>query len=204
MNNVCVYCQQILLQNEKGICHNCKQKLLDRDVNELERYREKDIEELFYISIKIDDYFQLNEELSNFDDLLFHKRRVACINDCVGYIDKKLFLPRTAQEVDYFREEVEKFCIGKLTEKQKSLQVKNLIRDNYYGNPRLVEYNAKVTLASLMSSKEKLDWSWWQYMEIVFFDLYKYVNKNQLIEIAEKYFSNEIKCFFDLTDYYKE
>ena len=204
MNNLCVYCQQFLLHNEKGICGNCKEKLSDRDLDD-EYYRQKDIGELFYISIKIDDYFQFNEELPDFDTLLFHKRRVACINECIGHIDYSLFLPRTVQEVNAFREAVKKFYDGELTEKQRDLRINELLKGNYYGKARSAgyEFDAKVTLASLMSSKEKLDWSWWQYMEIVFFGLHKYVNKNQLLGIVEKHFTNEIQCPFDLTGYYK-
>jgi len=70
MNNLCVYCQQILHNNEIEICLRCKEKLLDRDLKELERYEQQGIADTFYVSIKIDDYFQVHEKLPDFDALL--------------------------------------------------------------------------------------------------------------------------------------
>ena len=200
MNNLCVYCQQILLQNETGICLSCREKLLDRDTKEFEFYEQKGIMELFGVSIKIDDYFQTHENLSDFDVLLFHMRRVACINECIGQIDKSFFLPRTAEEVETFRETVKQFCTGELPEDEQSLRVREFIRGNYYGG----RDRAKVILASLTMDKESLNWSWWQYMEIHFLALHEYVEKSKLLCIVERHFANEIQSFFDLTDYYKE
>jgi len=205
MNSLCVYCQQILSENEKGVCLSCKNKLIDRELDELENYKQRGIEDLFYVSIKLDDYFQLKypEELTTSDALLFHKRRVVCLNECIGYIDKSIFLPKTTDEVDAFRKTVEKFYAGELTEQQRDLRVKEFIKGNYIGKANSAEYRAKLILATLMSDREKLDWSWWQYMEIHFVDLYKYVHKDRLLNIIEKHFTDEILYFIDLTDYYK-
>ena len=204
MNNLCVYCQQILYNNEIEICLSCKEKLLDRDLKELERYEQQGIADTFYVSIKIDDYFQVHEKLPDFDALQFHKRRVACINECIGLIEKSVFLPRTAEEVETFRETVKQFWAGGLTETQRDLRTKEFIKEGYYCKASSVEYTAKVILASLMADKERLNWSWWQHMEIHFSVLDKYVEKGKLLSIVEKHFANEIQSFFDLTDYYKE
>lgn len=205
MKDLCVYCQQFQLNNEEGICLSCKEKLSDRDSKELEYYKQKGIAELFYTAIKIDDCFQLKypENEPTAEAMLFHKRRVECLNDCIGYIDNSIFLPRTKDEVNNFRESVRQYYEGGLTDKQRDLRVAEFIKGNYYGKADSAEFQAKVILATLMSDKERLDWSWWQYMEIHLIDLHKYVDKTLLLNIVQRYFADEIQCFFDLTNYYK-
>ena len=91
---------------------------------------------------------------------------------------------------------IDQFWNKEITKNQRDEYIENFIEDKFYANSEGNEL--KPTLLNLMSDKKDLDWSWWQYKEIHFMDLYKFMDKQIVLEVVRKYFMQEIKYPLDI------
>ncbi len=160
--NECVFCKEQVINN---ICESCLGMLRkdDYDITEQEYFETKNIDDLYYTLIKIDDYFQEAVEENN--QIKYHKIRVKCLHEILEEI-LKLNFNLTEIEIDLFF--------------NNNLKTKNI-------DDKIIELQECLYL-----TKEDLSWSWFQFMEIHFIDLYKFIDKNIIFEKLNKYFEKEI------------
>ena len=200
MEDSCVYCQEELKQKLSSICPECKTKLIAYDGLEeidLEFFRKNETEELYYHLSKIDDYFQsvicpdLSHTVCTKGELIFHKRRVICLVECISYIDPLFMLPKTKDDINAYLKMVDKFWDAQINKSPR-----NECLDYFNGEKllnKLEDQGIRKLFSVLASEKENLDWSWFQYMEMYFLDLYTFIDNQKTMNIIKKHFLEEIK-----------
>ncbi|WP_435263861.1 hypothetical protein [Tenacibaculum sp. nBUS_03] len=199
MEYFCVYCQK---KNDKqdSICSECKNRLIKYvgiETCDIEVFHKNGTEGLYYHLCKIDEYFQseicldYSSPKMTEKELLFHRRRIKCLNKCINQIDPSTYSLKTKDEILSYQEVVNKFWNKQISEKQRDKFIEEFRADKLYISSDFNEI--QTLLLNIMSEKESLDWSWWQYMEIHFMDLTKFMNNENILKIIREDFAGEIR-----------
>lgn len=124
--------------------------------------------DILTMACRIDDAFELVDEYSSEKEvLIFHKRRIECLCDCLKLADIALFAPKNREEIENYMAQAVRFWEGKLSQEQ-ALDIQRRFNDGYYKDirPSSPEWESRITLSALMSVADDLDWMWIQYMEM--------------------------------------
>ncbi|MBC2332962.1 hypothetical protein HBP45_09495 [Listeria welshimeri] len=149
------------------------------------------------LAIKIDTAFQFSEKSSDSESVLkqFHQSRIRCVLEMFKQLNNTTFKPITSEELEQYKHLIKEYSEQIRTDEelnQFSIVLRQKLSTN---NPQL--QNIYTTFFSFWCGEEILDWSYFQYFEIITGNLKFLIPIEKLIEIMQKHFpvisSNPIK-----------
>ncbi|MBF2461049.1 hypothetical protein [Listeria welshimeri] len=194
---LCPWCMQIKIISEKGICSKCYNHLDSLEQKNWHNYQTSNYAELMALAIKIDTAFQFSEKSSDSESVLkqFHQSRIRCVLEMFKQLNNTTFKPITSEELEQYKHLIKEYSEQIRTDEelnQFSIVLRQKLSTN---NPQL--QNIDTTFFSFWCGEEILDWSYFQYFEIITGNLKFLIPIEKLIEIMQKHFpvisSNPIK-----------
>lgn len=192
MKDFCIYCLDNEIEVESGVCQACLDKMRKPGREDYTKYLQAGIADMMCIAEKIDACFELISEDKE-AALNFHKRRVDCITECIGHVNISLFNPKSKDDIIAYIALVKSFWSGEIT-KEKAKRIRNDFASHSFLKAPIYspEYEIRITLVGLIDGEDMWDWAWYQYMELSISRLNMKLDKQLLIGIMEKYFTNEL------------